>query len=89
PPHDGTTMDFFTGEHLLRMGLELTLGLCIKLFLDNGRIHYRDFLNDFLFWLPGMQPQLAGDGLSRQIAAMDLPSDHEESVSTPHALAAK
>jgi hypothetical protein len=68
-------MDFFTVEHVLRMGLELTLGVCIKLFCDNGRIHWRDFVNDALFWLPGFQQQ-PGDGVARQVSAsLAAPAD--------------
>lgn len=62
-------MAFLTVEHLLRMGLELTLGVCLKLFCDNGRLHWRDFANDFFFWLPGFR-RLPADGLSRQVTAM-------------------
>lgn len=47
-------MDLFSVEHLPSMGLELTLGICIKLFCDNGRIHWRDFVTDCLFWVPGL-----------------------------------
>lgn len=52
-------------EHILRMGIELFLAICIKLLCDNGRIHWRDFVNDFVcIFSPNQQP---GDGLSREI----------------------
>lgn len=70
-------MELLTFDHILRMGMELTLGVCIKLFCDNGRIHWRDFANDFLFWLPGFQ-QLPNDGMSRQVAEMNVPNDHDD-----------
>lgn len=69
------------------MSLELSLGICIKLFCDNGRIHYRDFMNDFLFWVPGFKA-LPGDGLSRAIAAAHPPVAVVEEP-LPAALAAK
>lgn len=76
---------FFTLESVARMSLELSLGVCIKLFCDNGRIHYRDFINDFLFWVPGFRP-LPADGLTRSIA-MAIPESREELL--PAAAAAK
>lgn len=52
-------------EHILRMSIELFLAVCIKLLCDNGRIHWRDFVNDFVcIFSPNQQP---GDGLSREI----------------------
>lgn len=54
-----------TTEHVLRMCLELFLAICIKLLCDNGRIHWRDFVNDFLGMFSANQ--LPGDGLSREI----------------------
>jgi hypothetical protein len=45
-------MDMFTGWDLARMTLELTLGICIKLFCDHGRIEFRDLVNDVRFWNP-------------------------------------
>lgn len=62
-------MEFLTASDVLRMTMELTLGISIKLFCDNGRIHWRDFVNDFLFWVPGVVAQ-GSDGLNRQVAAM-------------------
>ena len=59
--------EILTVHGIAKMALELSLGVCIKLFCDNGRIHWRDFVNDFLGLLPGMT-QLAGDGLSRHVA---------------------
>jgi hypothetical protein len=70
---------------IAKMSLELMLGICIKLFCDNGRIHWRDFVNDFLFWLPGVD-QEAGDGLTRQLAAAP---EADEADHLPTALAAK
>jgi hypothetical protein len=57
-----------TAGTLAKMALELALGVSIKLFCDNGRVHWRDLVNDTFFWLPGVQA-LAGDGLARQAAA--------------------
>ena len=61
-------MGFFTAGTIFKIVLELTLGVCMKLFCDNGRIHYRDFINDFLFWVPGVEQQ-DGDGLTRACEA--------------------
>ena len=58
---------FLELETLLRMSAELGLGICFKLYCDNGRIHYRDFMNDFLFWVPGVE-SFDGTGLERQVA---------------------
>ena len=58
-----------TAGTLAKIGLEVALGIGIKMFCDNGRIHWRDFVNDALGWMPGIHPQ-AGDGLTRQIEAM-------------------
>jgi hypothetical protein len=74
-------------ETLARISVELTLAICIKLFCDNGRVHYRDFVNDFLFWLPGVEAE-DGTGLERQVAAahpvpvVDAPVEAEP-VATP------
>lgn len=76
-----------TFEHTLRMMLELSLGISIKLMCENGRIHWRDFVNDLLFWLPGVRQQ-EGDGLSRQAAAQ-ITGITEEIVAEPLPLAAK
>jgi len=75
---------------VLEVVLELTLGVGIKLFCDNGRIHWRDFANDVLFWLPGRQ-QLPADGLTRQVAAAVpfVEAAFVEEDTTPAALAAK
>ena len=67
--------------------LEISLGVVIKLFCDNGRIHWRDLVNDFPLWLPGRQ-QLAGDGLTRQVHAM-MPPPPVEDEAVPTAIAAK
>lgn len=67
-------MEALTLHAALKMTLELTLGIGIKLFCDNGRIHYADFVNDFLFWLPGVNRR-PNDGLSRQIEDMQVVTD--------------
>lgn len=61
-------MGIFTTSVIAKASLELGLGICIKLLIDNGRIHPADFVNDFLYWLPGVHAQ-DGDGLSRQMGA--------------------
>lgn len=66
-------MGIFTTTTLLKIMLELTLGVCMKLFCDNGRIHYADFVNDFLFWVPGVET-LDGDGLTRECEARHAPA---------------
>ncbi|MEQ1569421.1 MAG: hypothetical protein ABMA64_27540 [Myxococcota bacterium] len=76
-----------TAGAVLKMSLELTLGICIKLFCDNGRIHWRDFVNDFLFWVPGVN-LLDGDGLTRQVE-QTLPLVVAEEEQTQLPLAAK
>jgi hypothetical protein len=74
---------------VLEVVLELTLGVCIKLFCDNGRIHWRDLVNDFLFWVPGLaRQQLPADGLTRQVAAA-VPFVEEQDETTIAAIAAK
>lgn len=60
---------------IARISGDLILGVCIKLFCDNGRIRWSDFVNDFLFWIPGVRREI-GDGLTRQIEAMGLSSDN-------------
>jgi hypothetical protein len=78
-------MHFLEPWTLLEISVELSLGVCIKLFCDNGRIHWRDFVNDYLFWLPG-HAQLPSDGLSRHVVdAVPMPVAEE----MPAALAAK
>lgn len=74
-----------TTTTLLKIALELTLGVCMKLFCDNGRIAWADFRNDFLFWLPGVDP-VDGDGLSREVMANYALT---EPTATPHVAAAK
>jgi len=54
---------------LTKIAVELSLGFCIKLFIENGRIHPADFVNDYLFWLPGVHAK-PGHGLERQVVAM-------------------
>lgn len=61
-------MGIFTAATAIKVTTELVLGICIKLLIDNGRIHYADFVNDFLFWLPGVE-SVDSDGLSRECAA--------------------
>lgn len=63
-------MGFLTTHLVLKIALELTLGVCMKLWCDNGRVHYRDFVNDFLFWVPGVDAQ-HGDGLTREVLGFD------------------
>jgi len=53
---------------IFKIALELTLGVCMKLQCDNGRIHWRDLVNDLFFWVPGVEAQ-DDDGLSREFAA--------------------
>ena len=81
-------MDHITVEHVFRMSMELSLGICIKLFCDNGRIHWRDFANDLLFWIPGVQ-RLGDDGLTRQVHAMIPAAAATVEDVAPVALAAK
>jgi hypothetical protein len=78
-------MHFIHPWTLLEISLELSFGVCIKLFCENGRVHWKDFANDYLFWLPGHW-QLPADGLSREVAnAVPMPLVEE----LPAALAAK
>lgn len=56
----------FDAFEILRMGGELAVGISIKLFCDNGRVHWRDFVNDFLFWVPGVKTRTC-DGLGWSI----------------------
>ncbi|HMV65693.1 MAG TPA: hypothetical protein PKA64_02490 [Myxococcota bacterium] len=65
-------MTFLTVGSLLKMSTELVLGVCIKLFCDNGRVAWADFESDFLFWATGAR-RLEGDGLTRQVEAMHAP----------------
>lgn len=58
---------------LVRMAGELSLGIGIKLFCDNGRIHWRDFVNDFLFWVPGVNVRKC-DGLGYEVDTL-IPAD--------------
>lgn len=81
-------MGIFTASTFAKIGVELTLGICIKLFCDNGRIHYSDFVNDFLFWLPGVTSE-PGDGLDRQILARIPDPVFTETVEEVLPLAAK
>jgi len=76
---------FLAFETLARMAIELGLGICFKLYCDNGRIHYRDFVNDFLFWVPGVE-SFDGTGLERQCAAAfpaPNPTSEVEETSVP------
>lgn len=54
---------------VVKVSFELAISLGIKLFIENGRIHPEDFVDSFLFWLPGHTP-LPGNGLSRQVERM-------------------
>ena len=58
----------FTAATVVKIALEFMLGVCIKLFIENGRVHWRDFVNDFLFWLPMVSAQ-DGDGATRDYIA--------------------
>ena len=62
-------MSFFTTATIAKIVVELFLGVCMKLFCDNGRVHYKDFINDFLFWVPGVEAE-DGDGLSRHVTML-------------------
>jgi hypothetical protein len=79
-------MEFFTVGSIAKMTLELVLAVCMKLLCDNGRIHYRDFLNDFVYAIPGLQHlQQPADGLSREVAstipaAQPLVADLDRSI---------
>ena len=82
-------MEIETLFEVARVCLELTLGVCLKLFCDNGRIAWADVQNDFLFWMPGVERQ-DGDGLSRQVEAMSASDDaFDVPVAPPAAAAAK
>ncbi len=63
---------------ILKALVELALGVCIKLFIENGRLHKDDLMNDLFFWLPGVQAQ-EGDGLGRQIESL-VPTCSGESM---------
>jgi hypothetical protein len=54
---------------LLKIAPELILGVCLKLFCDNGRVHWRDLVNDVFFWIPGVEAQ-DSDGLSREFVML-------------------
>lgn len=77
-------MDHLDGWTVVRMSIEISLGLGIKLLCDNGRIHWKDLANDFLFWLPGFGRP--ADGLTRQVEEL-IPEVRHEPL--PTALAAK
>lgn len=55
---------------LAHMAGELGLGVTIKLFCDNGRVHWKDLVNDLFFWVPGVTPRTC-DGLRVQIEARE------------------
>ena len=42
----------FDAETVMRMALEISVGLCIKLYVENGRVEWRDFKASYLFWWP-------------------------------------
>lgn len=71
------THDLFTFSHILRMGLELFLGICIKLLCDNGRISWQDFVNDFLTAWPLRKPT---DGLSLEAGVDPYIRDQEKDI---------
>lgn len=74
-------MGVITASALAKAGLELALGIAIKLLIDNGRIHPADFVNDFLFWVPGVEAE-SGTGLERQVRDLapeqPAPEDHPQ-----------
>lgn len=74
----------FTTHSIAKMSLEILLGVSIKLLCDNGRIHWRDFVNDFVYAIPGFHHlQLAADGLTRQVATtVPAPQATETRTST-------
>ncbi len=78
-------MTVFTVGTLFKLLPELVMGITIKLMIDNGRLNWRDLVNDLFFWVPGVEAEDA-DGLTRQIEARDVALDEE--LSEP-ALAAK
>lgn len=78
-----TTLTLWT---VAKLALEITLGVSIKLLCDNGRIHWRDLVNDSVFSLPGFAPA-SGDGLTREIQA-SLPAT-APAATTAAAAAAK
>lgn len=63
-------MGFLTTHVVLEIALELTLGFGMKLFIENGRVHWHDLVNDFFFWVPGVEAQ-HGDGLTREVLGLD------------------
>jgi hypothetical protein len=77
----------FTTHSIAKMSLEILLGVSIKLLCDNGRIHWRDFVNDFVYAIPGFHHlQKAADGLTRQVAT-EVPATQGADVRTTTAAA--
>lgn len=71
-----------TTELILKIVMEITLGTCMKLFCDNGRIHWSDFVNGYLWWIPGLETE-EGDGVGREVRAMNrlaAEAQHEEEM---------
>lgn len=56
----------FDGFEIARMMGELSLGLGIKMFCDNGRIHVSDLWNDVKCWIPGAKPRIC-DGSAWEV----------------------
>lgn len=81
-------MAFLSTTVILKATFELTIGICIKLLIDNGRIHWRDLINDLFFWVPGVNAEDA-DGLTRQVTAMASPQVEEPEFLETMPLAAK
>lgn len=67
--------------HIMRMMLELFLGVCLKLFCDNGRISWKDLRNDLFFWLPGVKVE-DGDGLNREVDQEELSEEEKKNLHT-------
>jgi len=78
----------FTATSVIKMMIELALGLTIKLLIENGRVHWDDLKNDLLFWLPGVDAQ-DGDGLSRAVDAIIAKMDFSDADAASSSLAAK
>lgn len=73
----------FSAATVAKMAFELALGMSIKLFIENGRLSWADFQNDYLFWMPGVDAQ-DGDGISRTVevlvAELDFPETEAAAV---------
>ena len=78
----------FTATSVIKMMIELALGLTIKVLIENGRVHWDDLKNDLLFWLPGVDAQ-DGDGLSSAVDAIIAKMDFSDADAASSSLAAK